>query len=152
MSDRVLRPRQPVPSTSSSPPRRPPRDGYTRSRRQSPHWRIAQTNWDLQEVVGMRETADGEQRFDLAWGYSYDVAGHNISPENWHLVEEFLPRRRAQQAARAVLPRAVVPLGDNNCSICQLDWDIEDDVRGMTPCGHLFHHVCIQQWLRNVSF
>ena len=39
---------------------------------------------------------------------------------------------------------------DNNCSICLLKYEDEDDII-VLKCTHIFHKECVNEWLKNNS-
>lgn len=37
--------------------------------------------------------------------------------------------------------------GDAQCLVCLSDFEIDEEARRLVKCGHLFHRLCIDQWL-----
>ncbi|XP_056390849.1 E3 ubiquitin-protein ligase RNF126-like [Hyla sarda] len=106
--------------------------------------------------MGSRElrllTADNE-----AWLRRPENAGQTILRERLRLRTRGAPyqtgpppsrpRDRRRQAIEA-LPRRKIPPGETQtCPICLADYDSGEEVT-VLPCSHMFHHLCIGQWLR----
>ena len=37
--------------------------------------------------------------------------------------------------------------GENNCSICFDDYETNKVIRKISRCGHLFHSICLENWI-----
>lgn len=61
-----------------------------------------------------------------------------------------------KQAVELILPSPIVyrshertSRSSNGCAICMEDFEDGDSCRILTSCKHMFHPICIENWLRN---
>jgi hypothetical protein len=38
-------------------------------------------------------------------------------------------------------------ISDTHCLVCLSDFEVDEEARKLINCGHLFHRICIDQWL-----
>ncbi|KAF2275658.1 uncharacterized protein EI97DRAFT_443088 [Westerdykella ornata] len=49
--------------------------------------------------------------------------------------------------AEGIESKEIISLASARCLVCLCDYEVNEEARRLVNCGHLFHRVCIDQWL-----
>ncbi|CDW75793.1 nep1-interacting protein 2-like [Stylonychia lemnae] len=93
---------------------------------------------------------------DFSYSDNEDSARVNtLNQEGMIIKPVSLPKRKQRKLDRVMdlftvkgkFDKGFAEFGESNCSICFDDYETNNIIRKISRCGHLFHNVCLENWV-----
>ncbi|OMO58608.1 Zinc finger, RING-type [Corchorus olitorius] len=84
-----------------------------------------------------------------------DIPWRETAETDASLSASTTPTRRRSTPVSALLIRELLPVvkfsdlvdPPESCAVCLYDFEVEDEIRRLTNCRHIFHRSCLDRWM-----